>query len=113
MIHASTCPPFVSPVEIVIDIGRHFALVANHIFEFPRILEIIFHSLFAIQESISANENPFPSSYKQFIIFEISASSITQIAHGKNGFAENFRWIQIRKVILLNYQNNYVERSSC
>jgi len=35
--------------------------------------------------------------------------------HEKIGFAErakNFNWIQIRKVILLNYQNNYVKRSN-
>jgi len=32
----------------------------------------------------------------------------------KNGFAEskNFSWIRIRKIILLNYQNNCVERSN-
>jgi len=35
--------------------------------------------------------------------------------HGKNGFAErseNFSWVQFKKVILLNHQKNYVERSS-
>jgi len=35
--------------------------------------------------------------------------------HGKNGFAERSKIlarIEIRKVILLNYQNNYIERSN-
>jgi len=38
-----------------------------------------------------------------------------KLLYGKNSFAteraKNFGWIQIRKVILLNYQNKYVERS--
>jgi len=33
--------------------------------------------------------------------------------HGKNGFAERSKILAgYRKVILLNYQNNYVERSN-
>jgi len=48
--------------------------------------------------------------------FAPDVQRIYENLHEENGFAEkskiNFIWIQIRKIILFNCQNNYVEHSN-